>query len=113
MYSPCSSSSSLHVPEEGEVRLDIFWGPLVHRRHSAVRLGAAPIVLEEQVLRHADLLLSGVAGRVCRGPHLMSGAGQRFSTRNQSLNPETVAGWFDRGFRSGGSRNPPTRSNLR
>jgi hypothetical protein len=43
-----------------------------------VRLGAAAIVLEEQVLRHRDLLVSWAPPVVAL--HLMSGADQSFST---------------------------------
>jgi len=43
-----------------------------------VRLRAAAVVLEEQVLRHGDLLVSRAAPAVAL--HLVSGAGQSFST---------------------------------
>jgi hypothetical protein len=47
------------------VRLHVLGRPLVHRRHATVRLRAAAVVLEEQVLRHRGLLVSWAA---CRGP---------------------------------------------
>jgi hypothetical protein len=43
-----------------------------------VRLRAAAVVLEEQVLRHGGLLVSWAASVVAL--HLVSGAGQSFST---------------------------------
>jgi len=43
-----------------------------------VRFRAAAVVLEEQVLRHGGLLVSWVAPVVAL--HLVSGAGQCFST---------------------------------
>src|SRR6266542_6219225 len=54
------------VLEEAHVRLHVLGGPLVHRGHGTVRLRAAAVVLEEQVLRHGGLLV--VVGRACRGP---------------------------------------------
>ncbi len=51
------------VVEEGHVRLHVLGGPLVDRGHGTVRLRAAAVVLEEQVLRHDGLLGS-------RGPPL-------------------------------------------
>ena len=71
------------VPEEGEVRLHVLGGPLVHRREGMVRLRAAAVVLEEQVLRHGGLLVSWAAPVVAL--HLVSGAGQSFSTWNQHI----------------------------
>ena len=50
------------VPLEGDVRLHVLGRPLVDRREGMVRLRAAAVVLEEQVLRH------GVSW--CRGPRL-------------------------------------------
>src|SRR4051795_6317130 len=49
------------VPEEGHVRLHVLGGPLVHRREGVVLLRAAAVVLEKQVLRHVDLLMSWAA----------------------------------------------------
>ena len=66
------------VLEEGHVRLHVLGGPLVHRGEGMVRLGAAAVVLEEQVLRHGGLLMSWAAPVVAL--HLVSGAGQSFST---------------------------------
>ena len=66
------------VLEEGHVRLHVLGGPLVHRGHGTVRLRAAAVVLEEQVLRHGGLLVSWAAPVVAL--HLVSGAGQSFST---------------------------------
>jgi hypothetical protein len=43
-----------------------------------VRLRAAAVVLEEQILRHGGLLMSWAAPFVAL--HLVSGAGQSFST---------------------------------
>jgi hypothetical protein len=54
-----------------------------------VRLRAAAVVLEEQVLGHGGLLVSWAAPVVA--PHLVSGAGQSFSTWNHSSSSETVA----------------------
>src|SRR6266498_3489682 len=77
------------VLEEGHVRLHVLGGPLVHRGHGTVRLRAAAVVLEEQVLRHGGLLVSWAAPVVAL--HLVSGAGQSFSTCNHSSSSETVA----------------------
>jgi hypothetical protein len=52
------------VPEERHVRLDVLRLPLVHRRDGPVRLGAAAVVLEEQVLRHGCLPGVGSAAPV-------------------------------------------------
>ena len=71
--------------EKGHVRLHVLGCPLVHRGERMVRLWAAAVVLEEQVLRHGGS--PGVVGRVCRGwagLYLVSGAGQSFSTWNHS-----------------------------
>jgi len=70
------------VLEEGHVRLHVLGGPLVHRGEGTVRLRAAAVVLEEQVLRHGGLLVSWAAPVVAL--HLVSGAGQSFSTWNHS-----------------------------
>jgi hypothetical protein len=66
------------VPEEGHVRLYVLRRPLVHRGHGTVRLRAAAVVLEQQVLRHRGLLVSWAAP--VEALHLVSGAGRRFST---------------------------------
>src|SRR5262249_51855153 len=52
--------------------------PLVDRGHRSVRLRAAAIVLEQQILRHLGLLVSWATPVVAL--RLVSGAGQRFST---------------------------------
>ena len=49
------------VTLKGDVRLDVGRVPLVDRRERVVRLRAAPVVLEEQVLGHG--LPPGVVGR--------------------------------------------------
>jgi hypothetical protein len=46
------------VPEEGKVRLHVLGRPLVHGGEGVVRLRAAAVVLEKQVLRHRGLLVS-------------------------------------------------------
>src|SRR4051812_42539211 len=53
-----------HVMLEGHMRLHVLGGPLVDRGHRTVRLRAAAVVLEQQVLGHGVLLVS------CRGPRL-------------------------------------------
>src|SRR5690606_36778599 len=66
------------VPKEYHVRFHVLWRPLVHRGYGPVRLRAAAVVLQAQVLRYGS--------SSCRGPslswpvHLVSGAGQGFST---------------------------------
>src|SRR3954451_20423649 len=45
------------------MRLHILGGPLVDRGHGTVRLRAAAVVLEEQVLGHRGLLVSWAAYR--------------------------------------------------
>src|SRR5205085_5063855 len=83
------------VPEEGHVRVHVLGSPLVHRREGMVRLGAAAVVLEQQVLGHGgDRLLVSWAAPV-EALHLVSGADQRFSTWNHSfgaLTGRTVCG---------------------
>ena len=66
------------VPLEGDVRLHVLGVPLVHRREGMMRLRAAAVVLEEQVLRHRGLLVSWAAP--VEALHPVSGAGRRFST---------------------------------
>ena len=60
------------------MRVDVLGRPLVHRREGVVRLRAAAVVLEEQVLRHGGLLVSWAAPVAALHP--VSGAGRRFST---------------------------------
>ena len=77
------------VPLEGHVRLHVLGRPLVHRREGMVRLRAAAVVLEKQVLRHGGLLVSWAAPVVAL--HLVSGASRSFSTWNHSsTSSETV-----------------------
>src|SRR6185312_4843605 len=71
------------VPEEGHVRLHVLGRPLVHRGEGMVRLRAAAVVLEQQVLRHRGLLVS--VGRACRGPS------PRERSRSELLDTRTIA----------------------
>jgi hypothetical protein len=66
------------MPLEGDVRLHVLRRPLVHWGHGTVRLRAAAVVLEKQVLRNRGLLVSWAAPIVAL--HVVSGAGRRFST---------------------------------
>ena len=77
------------VPLEGHVRLHVFGRPLVHRRERMVRLRAAAVVLEKQILGHPRLLVWRAAPFEAR--YLMSGASRRLSTSNQQFCSETVA----------------------
>jgi hypothetical protein len=54
-----------------------------------VRLGAAAVVLEEQVQRHRSLLVSWAAP--VGALHLVSGADQRFSTWNHAFSSRIAA----------------------
>jgi hypothetical protein len=74
---------------EGHMRLHVLGGPLVHRGHGTVRLRTAAVVLEQQVLRHRGLLVSWAAP--VEALHLVSGAGQSFSTWNHSFSSQIVA----------------------
>src|SRR4051812_7766638 len=67
---------------EGHMGLHVLGGPLVDRGHGTVRRRAAAVLLEQQVLRHRGLLVSWAAPVVA--PHLVSGAGQSFSTWKHS-----------------------------
>ena len=89
---------------EGHVRLHVLGGPLVHRGHGTVRLRAAAVVLEQQVLRHRGS--PGVVGRACRGPS----PGER--SRSALLDMESLIQLPDR--RAGGARagTPPAHVDL-
>jgi hypothetical protein len=71
------------VALEGHVRLYVLGGPVVHRGERMVRLRAAAVVLQQQVLRHRVLLVSWAAPVVAR--HAVSGAGQSCSTWKHSF----------------------------
>ena len=74
---------------EGHVRLHVLGRPLIHRREGMVRLRAAPVMLEQQVLRHRRLLVSWAAPVAALD--LVSGAGQSFSTWNHASSSGAVA----------------------
>jgi hypothetical protein len=74
---------------KGHVRLHVLGRPLVDRGHGTVRLRAAAVVLEQQVLRHRGLLVSWAAPVVAL--HLVSGADHSFSTWKHASRSETIA----------------------
>ena len=91
---------------EGDVRLHVLGRPLVHRGHGAVRLRAAAVVLEEQVLRHGGGLLVSVVGRAGRGPS----PGER--SRPALLDMESPAG-HSPAIRGYGDEERPSAASMR
>ena len=72
----------LDVPLEGHVRLHVLGRPPVHRREGMVRLRAAAVMLEKQVLGHVGLLVWWATP--VEALHRVSGAVRHFSTWNHS-----------------------------